>query len=335
MYHTFEGLPNLPAIMKEAGYRTGMVGKLHILPEAAYPLDMWWNDRDYISFPNRDVVKMAAVADRFINEDNAPFFLTVNYPDYHLPFHRQQFGVPETPLDADDVTPLPQIGIDTPRLRQHTADYYNCVSRLDTAVGHLFDALQRSGKSEDTLVLFTTDHGHQFSRGKTCCYEGGVKVPSLLKWPGQVKEGQGSDARYKLIFNCLDDRPSPSARSYSGPDQQWEPGATVEEIERADPWILEAYATYLNPPREELYDLSNDPYEFRNLAGDPDRVDIQDQLRATLTQWQVETNDRIADPEILARLTEEHDAALAARYKEGGGADQRRQNEWRYAEYLR
>ena len=114
-----------------------------------------------------------------------------------------------------------------------------------------------------------------------------------------------------------------------------ERSATVEEIERADPWILEAYATYLNPPREELYDLSNDPYEFRNLAGDPDLVDIQDRLRATLTQWQVETNDRIADPEILARLTEEHDAALAARYKEGGGADQRRQNDWRYAEYLR
>ena len=208
MYHTFEGLPNLPAILKEAGYRTGMVGKLHILPEAAYPLDMWWNDRDYISFPNRDVVKMAAVADRFINEDNAPFFLTVNYPDCHLPFHRQQFGVPETPLDADDVTPLPQIGIDTPRLRQHTADYYNCVSRLDTAIGHLFDALQRSGKSEDTLVLFTTDHGHQFSRGKTCCYEGGVKVPSLLKWPGQVKEGQVSDAV------GLDTPPGVAGRSY-------------------------------------------------------------------------------------------------------------------------
>ena len=72
--------------------------------------------------------------------------LTVNYPDCHLPFHRQQFGVPEKPYEADDVTPPPQIGIDTPRLRQHTADYYNCMSRLDTAVGHLLDAPDRIGR---------------------------------------------------------------------------------------------------------------------------------------------------------------------------------------------
>jgi N-sulfoglucosamine sulfohydrolase len=397
-YFTFDGLSNLPALMKNAGYRTGMIGKLHILPEAAYPLDLWWNDREFISFQNRDVPKMASVADTFINESDTPFFLTVNYPDCHLPFHRQQFGVPEKPYEADDVTPPPQIGIDTPRLRQHTADYYNCMSRLDTAVGHLLDALEKSGKTADTLVLFTTDHGAQFSRGKTCCYEGGVKVPAILRWPGHVGEGLVSDAlvshidvmptildaiganiptsiagrsylpvarrettthhdhlftewcsgsptsyfpqrsvrdaRYKLIVNCLDDRPSPSARGYSGPGQLWEPGATVEEIDRADQSTRDAYATYLHPPREELYDLANDPFEFRNLAGNPERANIQDHLRSTLSEWQTETNDHVADPEILARLTDEHDAILAAHYQTGDLGDKRRENQWRYAEYL-
>ncbi len=397
-YFTFDGLPNLPALLKSAGYRTGMIGKLHILPEAAYPLDLWWNDRDYIGFPNRDVTKMASVADAFINESDAPFFLTVNYPDCHLPFHRQQFGVPQIPYEASDVTPLPQVGIDTPRLRQHTADYYNCMSRLDTGVGHLLDALERSGKTSDTLVLFTSDHGAQFSRGKTCCYEGGVKVPTILRWPSHVSEGQvadalvshidvmptildaigvdaptaiagrsylpvvrgettthhehlftewcsGSptsyfpqrtirDARYKLIVNCLNDRASPSARGYSGPEQLWEPGATVEEIEHADRWIRDAYATYHHPPPEELYDLANDPFEFHNLAGDPERADIQDRLRTRLAEWQAETNDRIADGDILSRLTTEHDAVLSAHYKDGDSGA-RRENDWQYADYLR
>ena len=79
---------------------------------------------------------------------------------------------------------MPQIGIDTPRIRQHTADYYNCISRLDTGVGLALAAVDRSGKAEDTLVIFTTDHGAQFSRGKMCIYEGGLRVPLIVRHPG-------------------------------------------------------------------------------------------------------------------------------------------------------
>ena len=153
-YAQYEAFPNLFSILKAEGYRTGLIGKLHVNPESDFPIDMWWNDKDYISFGNRDVRKMAEIADTFITESSAPFFLTVAYPDAHLPFLRQQVGIPEVPYEADDVTVPLQVGIDSPRLRQHAADYYNCMSRLDTAVGLLLGKLDDAGKTDDTVDPF-------------------------------------------------------------------------------------------------------------------------------------------------------------------------------------
>ncbi len=125
-YAMYEAFPNIPSLLNPAGYRTGIIGKLHVNPEWAFPFDFWWNDRDYISFQHRDMVKATEMAASFISGDDSPFFLMVNYPDAHLPFLRQECGLPEKPFTADDVTPLPAGGIDTPRIREHTADYYNC-----------------------------------------------------------------------------------------------------------------------------------------------------------------------------------------------------------------
>jgi len=55
--------------------------------------------------------KTAQVAEKFVTESNTPFFLMVNYPDAHLPFHRQQFGLPKVPYEAEDVETLPFVGL--------------------------------------------------------------------------------------------------------------------------------------------------------------------------------------------------------------------------------
>jgi N-sulfoglucosamine sulfohydrolase len=82
---------------------------------------------------------------------------------------------------------MPYQGIDPPEMREMVADYYNCLSRLDTLVGDLLAALQASGKSRNTLVIYLGDHGADMLRGKRTCYEGGVRIPLLVRWPGHAR----------------------------------------------------------------------------------------------------------------------------------------------------
>ena len=203
-YTMHRSFPTLTSVLKNAGYRTGRIGKLHVLPESAFPFDFVWRDSASISFSHRDVKKTAEVAGEFMNQGDEPFFLMLNYADAHLPWLPQEFGIPEKPLTAEDVRVPPAAGADSPRLRAHTANYYNCLSRLDTGVGMLLDELERSGESDNTLVIFITDHGPQFSRGKGCTYELAVRVPFIVRWPGAGSPGMVREH----LTSCIDVMPT-------------------------------------------------------------------------------------------------------------------------------
>lgn len=186
-FTTVRRWPNLPGLFKQAGYRTGRLGKLHVLPEEDFPFDLVWDDGRYISFRNRDVQTTAEVAQRFIDE-GGPFFLMVNFADAHTPFLRESHGVPANPLGPEDATMPSAVGIDSERLRTHSANYYNSVERLDTGVGLILAALEESGHADNTIVVFLGDHGPQFSRGKTTCYELALRVPLILRLPSSARE---------------------------------------------------------------------------------------------------------------------------------------------------
>jgi N-sulfoglucosamine sulfohydrolase len=203
-YTMHRSFPTLPSVLKDAGYRTGRLGKLHVLPESSCPFDFVWNEPQSISFSHRDVRRTAQVAAEFIQADEDPFFLMVNYADAHLPWLPQACGIPQNPLGADDVSVPPGVGVDSPRLRAHAADYYNCLSRLDTGIGMLLEALDRSGKADETLVVFITDHGPQFSRGKGAVYELAVQVPCIVRWPGKKPQGLVPDS----MVSCIDVMPT-------------------------------------------------------------------------------------------------------------------------------
>lgn len=181
--------PSLPGILKAAGYRTGRIGKLHVAPEEAFPFDFVWNDPAYIGFHHRDVERTAVEAETFMSASKRPFFLMVNYADAHLPWLRQDCGVPQRPFVTGEVPVPPPVGADTNRLREHAANYYSCIKRLDIGIGYLLDALERTGHSGNTLVIYLGDHGPQFSRGKGATYELAVQVPFVVRWPGMVPKG--------------------------------------------------------------------------------------------------------------------------------------------------
>jgi len=186
-YAMFRPWDNLASLLRQHGYRTGMIGKLHVNPESAFPLD--YRAITQNGFSDRPMTKYAAAAATFFQSTSKPFFLAINFPDAHFPLIRKQHGLPENPIDAAVAKPLPFIGIDSPRLREGAANYYNCLSRLDTGVGMVLDELEASGKRDDTLIVYIGDHGAQFSRGKGTCYEGGLRIPMILDWPSQVEQG--------------------------------------------------------------------------------------------------------------------------------------------------
>ncbi len=186
MYH--EETPNIVRSLKEAGYRTGIIGKLHINPASAFPFDM--QQIPSANFNRKNLGDYAKHAGEFFNAAEKPFFLSVNYPDAHRPFIKQSGGLPQQPLTGDDVKPLGYLGLDTPQLREDTANYYNCMNRLDSLIGDLLAALDQSGKSDKTLIVYIGDHGADLLRGKRTSYEGGVRVPMIIRWPGHAKRKQ-------------------------------------------------------------------------------------------------------------------------------------------------
>jgi N-sulfoglucosamine sulfohydrolase len=188
-YEMSKAFPSAPTLLHKAGYRTGIVGKLHVGPAAAFHFDF---DRSANhATVTRDRETMAAIVDEFLGaDDDRPFFFMVNYFDPHVPFVSQVKGLPAGPVRPDDVEPWPfQGGVDSGNLRRRIADYYSCVERLDTLFGDLVDALERRGVAENTVVIFISDNGPPFTLAKATELNAGVHVPLIVRWPGAMQAG--------------------------------------------------------------------------------------------------------------------------------------------------
>ncbi|HZO51476.1 MAG TPA: sulfatase [Bryobacteraceae bacterium] len=186
----------IPVFARKAGYRTGIIGKLHVEPESSFP----WDHRK-TGNTTRQVRTVAEESSQFIRESGEqPFFLMVNFSDPHAfrnekaiggwDFPPQIDGVPEKPLPPGASTLFHWQRIEQEQQQVRTAGYFNAIQRLDVGIGQLMRVLEESGKAANTLVIFVGDHGPPFARGKTTVYESGLRVPFFLRWPGVTKPGQ-------------------------------------------------------------------------------------------------------------------------------------------------
>ena len=181
-----DGIETLPMWLRRAGYATALVGKKHLRPDSAFPYEAELEpERSGI----RDVKALSDAAIRFIaaNQDR-PFFVTIAYSDPHrAPVDygndRPWPGVTEVRYDPARV-PVPSHLPDLPQVRQDLAAYYESISRLDTGVGMVLDALAASGRADETLVIFLSDNGRPFPGAKTNLYDPGLHLPLIVRAPG-------------------------------------------------------------------------------------------------------------------------------------------------------
>ena len=267
----------------------------------------------------------ADMANDFIREERVgPWLMSVNMFDPHSPF-----DPPQKYLDRYDPAMLPDplwsdrdpaahaklglldgaAAIELPRAKEVMAAYYAMLELIDDNVGRMLAALEESGQRENTLVIFTSDHGelagdHQLV-GKGCrFYECLVRVPLVCSWPGKVREGAVSDALVELIdiaptlleLAGIEAPPRMQGRSLwpllSGAASEHREYVRCEYYRALNPdapgreHLQGNYATMIRDQRHklvcyhdramgELFDLETDPGEFNNLWDDPASADLR------------------------------------------------------------
>lgn len=264
----------------------------------------------YMNFSSNDYSQdlMAEAALEFIDKNKGrPFFLYLPFPVPHAALQ-----VPDDSLEQyKDMPDKPYLGEKSylPHMRPHAA-YAGMISRMDGHVGLIMAKLKALGLDRNTLVVFTSDNGATFNGGsdekffqsngglrgvKTQLYEGGIRVPLIARWPGQIRPGQVSElpcAMWDMLptFTALAGAPTPKdidgvslVPTLLGVGTQVKPASLYWEYHSGGGWqavrMGDWKAVRRNAHKDpngpiELYNLRQDPAESRNVAAQyPDVVD--------------------------------------------------------------
>jgi len=188
-FQTFGHVDSAPKLFNQAGYRTGIVGKVHVGSEEVYP----WQIREESG--TRDVAWVAERCEAFFDKakaDDMPFFLTVGYIDPHRDVatrggfgnHEEQYGqritIPNVKVEDVEV---PRFLTNLRETREELVEYYKAINRLDTGIGLAYDALERQDLLDSTLLIFTSDNGPPFINSKTTLYDAGIHLPLIVRQP--------------------------------------------------------------------------------------------------------------------------------------------------------
>jgi arylsulfatase A len=241
------------------------------------------------------------------NKDH-PFFLYVPYISAHYNIEAPDDEISRNRTKVPDVDPAHPLN----------ATYASQITRLDREVGRVMAALEDSGLSESTLVVFTSDHGATFEAGnlgtsvaldsnrpfrgqKRTLWEGGVRVPGVACWPGHIPAGKVSEE----LVHMTDLFPTFLAVAGDVPEAAWHVDGVNQlavwtgkspPSERTLFWEWRSEGSnqvaamrdnlklvITNNGRPELFDVAADPAERRNIAAlKPDEVQ---RLNKELKAW--------------------------------------------------
>ena len=322
----------LAEMLKDNGYKTGIFGKWHLGSKKEffptnhgfdefygilYSNDMWrWHPeypegypQDLLLYRNENALKeiidqsnltkdITTESINFIEKNKGnPFFLYIAHPQPHVPLFVSE--------DFEDLT--------------GNGLYADVITEIDYSVGRVLDKIEESGLTENTIVVFTSDNGpwlsygnHSgssgiFREGKGTTWEGGVRVPSIIKFPNGLKPNEIDEpimaidwmptfaniTRSKLSQNKIDGKdiwPLLSGEVDQSPHEKLYFYYRVNELHsiRMNNWKIQFSRTYrsLNGKKggkdgiPVKYEMNNiDKNELYNLKDDPqERIDVYDKF---------------------------------------------------------
>ena len=315
-------IPILPDFLRKHGYRTGYFGKWHLgdpARDAWEEMPIYPNDGrgrgHYYEIDGKQVYQTEVITSDVItfmaSDQDKPFCVFASYYPPHPPYSvPSEYEAQYADIYPDD---------------ENRRKYYAMCTAVDDAVGELLNSLEEQGVSDNTLIVFTTEHGHHFEHrwndhAKRLCYDVSARIPMLMRFPGTIPEGQVSDALissvdlFQTLVNLLG---LPAAEGLDGVNlgnqitQRTDKGRASlvmvnvpfinkqsrpnqPELEKGEERcvIQGDWKLILSTVREpELYNLQSDPQELNNRWAESGDSKITEGLKKQLNFWGKRTGD--------------------------------------------
>lgn len=335
---------NVASLLQSAGYATGMFGKWHLgrgsnaPPLSAYGFD---DARAYSANPqgwDEPVETFFAKSTRIFVDEALRFIRTNRHQTFYVQLWTLMPHAPLIPTE-EQMAPFNWLSWRNGRYHKSAATiYYTLVADLDAQVGRLLKELDDLGLATNTLVMFSSDNGPEviqlteaghsgvgsagpFRGRKRSLYEGGVRVPFIVRWPGRIPAGRVDSQSVVAGVDWLPTVcqlagvPVPTGHALDGEDVsdillgqsrprrkpllwEWRFHIFGEPFHRSPILAIREgdWKLLLNPDRSrvELYDLPRDPTELSNLAEKhPGRVSA---LAKKALDWQATLPPGPLDP---------------------------------------
>ena len=337
-------IPDLATWLRKAGYDNFFVGKWHISRKVE---DCFHVFHEACNIGEHSDAAISRSCETFLarRTSSTPFFLTVGLMNPHdicgwVALNKDVPAEFRYPGLANQLPPLPPNFKYDPRepeffvaflrhvneknyskswsetaWRYYIWSYYRQVEMVDATLGRILDALENSPQADNTLVVFSSDHGdamgcHRLFH-KLSCYEHAMRVPLIVSWPGQVAENHIDSTH---LVSGLDLTPTlcDYAGTVSPPDMR---GRSLREVleQRNPPWrdyvvshcfvigrmvrsARHKYIAYQGDKTDQLFDLVNDPDEKKNLSGETVTASLLADHRQMLAEWEAQLKPAPAPP---------------------------------------
>lgn len=314
-----DGIRHLSHHLRDAGYQTALMGQHHETADdkrlAFDRMEAWRKSAIEVAEATRSYLQSV--------DRDKPFYLQVGFVETHSPFDR-----------GGRIEPDHSRGVFVPPYIKPTGPAYELLAKLqgairqaDQAVGMIEEVLREAGLAENTLLIFTTDHGVELRRAKWTLYDAGLEIGLVARWPGGgIEGGRVCDA----LASNVDFTPTvlellglPGGEALAGRSMAdlWR-GRSRQPIHEHifgyysktdsrcirtldEKLMIQGVLGAATPPPVDLadpsgnspaapvslFDLTNDPLESRNLVDDPAYAQRRDHLLDQLWRWMEDLDD--------------------------------------------